>query len=191
MKTRILFTVLFSSFAFISCKQETKVDETSTEVQQEEIKENPATFKVIFEVVAKKDDRFHLYFSEDGTINFPEEGSLWVDVKGNENSQEVVFEFEEDVIPTQLRIDFGTNRDQGQMEIKNFKMKYFDNIFEAKGNLFFDYFGPDVNTVTVDKTTSLITPIVKEGKNYVPPSFYPSEQALSAQIVKLTQTVVK
>lgn len=185
MKTKIFLAGLFLSLTFISCKkEETKQEEVKP---VEKVAENPNAFKVIFEVIAKKDDRFHLYYSEDGTLNFPEDKSLWVDVKGSDKSQEVAFVFPEDIIPSQLRIDFCTNKEQEPLEIKNFKMSYLGKVFEAKGSFFFDYFGPNMNTMTVDKQKAIITPIVKEGQDYAPPSFYPSQEALAAQIKALTQ----
>lgn len=182
----IALSVCALSIAFTSCKNGEK-SEVKTEAPVETVKVDPNSFKAIFEVVAKHDDRFHLYYTEDGSINFSEDKSLWADVKGSDASQNVVFDFPDDIVPTQLRIDFGSNPDQGQMEIKNFKMTYYGKTFEAKDKFFFDYFGSNVNTVTVDKDKAIITPIKKAGTDYVGPSFYPSQEALAAQIKNLVE----
>ena len=62
-------------------------------------------------------------------------------------------------------------------------MKYFNSEFKADGKSFFDYFGPNTETVeVVDKDKVIIKPLVKEGAKYTPPSFFPSEEALKTRI---------
>lgn len=187
MKTKVILTSLFLSLVFVSCKKEEPKNEEAKPVEVVE-KVDPNAFKVIFDVVAKKDDKFHLYYTEDGTINFPEEKSIWVDVKGNPNSQPVVFNFPEDVIPTQLRIDFNTDQQEESIQVKSFKMTYFGKTFEANGVHFFDYFGPNLETVTIlDKENVVFKPLLKEGAKYAPPSFYPSQEALKNRIDEVTK----
>ena len=106
-------------------------------------------------------------------------------VKGSENSQTVVFNLPEEVIPTNLRIDFGHSQDQEAMTINNFKMTYAGKTFEAPGATFFKYFRPNEECTEVDKVKALVIPVKKEGK-YFGPSFYP-EITLGEEIGKLVK----
>ena len=106
MKFKILFLVLFSAFATISCKNET----SDKNQQSQEVQAVPDAFRVTLDVVAKKNDDFCLLYTEDGSINFKD--GVWQAVKGSESSQKVVFTLPQDVKPTQLRIDFGMNKEQ-------------------------------------------------------------------------------
>jgi hypothetical protein len=191
MRTKFMLISLMSiSVLFFSCKDgEAKKSEKQSETTVK--KENPKTFKVILNVIAKKDDSFHLFYSEDGTLNFPEETSIWVNFKGSETPQNIVFELPEDIIPSLLRIDLNSYQQEESIQINGFKMKYYSSEFNVDGKGFFDYFGPNLETVEiVDKNKGIIKPLVKEGQKYSPPSFYPSEEALKTridQVVKGTQ----
>ena len=179
MKTKFL-TSLMIILSLFSCKQETKKQDTNvvnTEVSK--------TFKVTLDVKVNKNDTFHLFYTEDGSINFKEESSVWVELKGSPEYQKVVFNLPENTIPTQMRIDFGINKEQDDIIIKNFKMDYLGKTFEAPGSLFFNYFRPNELVVAIDATTNTIKPIKKEGQAYGP-SFYPQD-ALSDQIKKLVK----
>ncbi|WP_396160471.1 hypothetical protein [Flavobacterium sp.] len=188
MRTKFLLTCLVLTLSFVSCKNEEKKD--GQEVVGEIKKENPKTFKVIFKVLAKKDDSFHLYYSEDGTLNFPEDTSIWVQVKGSSTPQDVVFEIPEDHIPTQLRVDFNSVQKEEELQILNFRMKYFNSEFTAEGKYFFDYFGPNEETIEfVDKDKVIFKPKNVAGKRYAPPSFYPSEVAMKNRIDQVVKAV--
>ena len=111
--TCLVFTTLFS------CKENKETDQNnpqSVEVVKEDF------FKVTLDVVVKKDDNFHLYFTEDGSILFNEEKSVWTQIKGSDKPQTVVFTLSKDVLPTAIRLDlgYGVNPLQSEIEIINF-----------------------------------------------------------------------
>lgn len=192
MKTKFFLSVLLltSTMSIISCKNEEKKAEENpaTEIK----KENPKTFKVILNVIAKKDDSFHLFFSEDGTLNFSEENSVWANFKGSEVAQDLVFEIPEDKLPTLMRIDLNSYQQNESVQINSFKMKYYNSEFKADGKSFFDYFGPNTETVEViDKDKVIFKPLVKEGKKYTPPSFFPSEEALKTRVEQVIKGATK
>lgn len=183
MKTKFFLSVLLltSTMSIISCKNEEKKAEENPAVEVK--KENPNTFKVILNVIAKKDDSFHLFYSEDNTLNFTEENSVWANFKGSDAAQDIVFEIPEDKLPTLMRIDLNSYQQNESVQINSFKMKYFNSEFKADGKGFFDYFGPNTETVeVVDKDKVIIKPLVKEGAKYTPPSFFPSEEALKTRV---------
>lgn len=178
MKLNIAAVCLIA-LTFFSCKQESKP------VTPAEVKETSKTFDVTLDVTATKDDTFHLFYTDDGSINFNEKNSVWVEIRGKETSQQVVFKLPEDVLPTHLRVDFGINKNQENMIINNFKMSYLDKNFEAKGPLFFTYFYPNLECTNIDKDKGIIMP-VKKGNTYSGPMFYP-QIALTEEINKLVK----
>jgi hypothetical protein len=165
MKSNIFAVLLV--FTLFSCKDEKKP--AAVETPKEKASQ---TFDVTLNVTVKKDDSFHLFYTEDETINFDEKQSVWVELKGKETSQDVVFRLPEDVIPTHLRLDFGINKEQEDMTVNNFKMEYMGKKFEAKGPDFFTYFYPNLECTNVDKEKGLVMPI-KKGDAYTGPMFYP------------------
>jgi hypothetical protein len=168
MKARFLISVLFLSVVLTSCKDDKKKTEDNVQ------KDAPAqTFNVSFDLIAKADDNFHLYYTEDNTINFTEEKSIWVPIKGNANEQKITFKLPENVLPTDLRVDFGigVNKQQAEIVLKKFNLEYFGKTFEAKDSLIFNYFYPNKDNTIVDKATSSIKRLSPDQP--AGPSLYP------------------
>ena len=178
MKTKFITSLIVLALLF-SCKKE--VNSTDSEVKVEEVSKD---FKVTLDVNVKKDDSFHLFYTEDGTSNFTEESSVWVEFKGKDESQEVVFNLPKNTIPTQLRLDFGVNKDQEDIILNNFKMEYLGKSYEAPSAKFFTIFIPNDLVCKVDVASATIKPIKEKDKQYFGPSFYPLE-TLSKEIEKL------
>jgi hypothetical protein len=101
-----IFLTLLVFITFVSCKEETKKDETV-----EAPKEKAVGLKVILKAKVLNDDSFQLFFKEDLDINTPfkDENSIWVEFKGSENAQDIVFELPVDIYPMFLRLDTGLN----------------------------------------------------------------------------------
>jgi hypothetical protein len=179
MKTKFLTGILIA-FALFSCNKEAKQKEA-------DVKETPVAevVKVTLDLTFTKDDSFHLFFTEDGTNNFAEENSVWIEVKGSPTSQKVVFTLPEATSPTQLRLDFGLNKEQGDITITNFHIDYFGKTFDAPGAAFFNFFGPNEAITKIDKEKGLIMP-VKDQAQYFGPSFY-SMPALNDELAKMAK----
>lgn len=180
MKLKILSLVIIISLVFFACQSD-KSKDTQKEVAKEKVEKG---YIVSLDVVVKKDDTFSLYYTEDGSIDFTKIEPIWVDVKGQNFSQEVVFKIPEKVTPTQLRIDLGINKNQEEMILKSFKMKHLDKSFEAQGPAFFEYFRPDESKTKADPQTGIVTAVVNKGERQHP-SFYPNEAALGGKIATL------
>ena len=105
MKSKILFIALLS--ILISCKTDKKETEDAVTVETEK---NVDLFKVSFDLVIKKDDNLHLYYTQDGSIVFNEKNSVWLPVTGKESVQKVTFNLPKDVLPTHIRVDFGIGK---------------------------------------------------------------------------------
>lgn len=180
MKARIILSILFVTVFFIGCKDEKSVDKL--EVVNPEVAVDD-TFRVTINAVVKKNDSFSLYYSLDGTTDFTIE-PLWREFKGSEGAQDIVFELPKDVVPTEIRLDFGLTKDQEPIVLNYFKMNYLNNEFKVAGNQFGMYFNPDPTKTIFDYNTATITAVVKDGVRQSP-SFYPHTKPLGDEIKKL------
>lgn len=181
MKTKNIFLSLLVLFVIASCKNST--EKKGSDENNAELKE---TFDVSFNLTIPKDDTFQLYYTQDGTLNFSDDKSVKSVVKGNATAQDVLFKLPADVLPTQIRLDFGDNPEQGNIVVKNMKIKYlsknFDVNFDAK-NLLTHYFYLLDTQVKYDEATSSIIMLKPEGQRYDPQMW--SNQFLSDQMGKL------
>ena len=160
MKKIILAFILL---AFIGCKEEKK----------EEKKVEIPTFNVSFNLILQKDDKIHLYYTQDGTVNFNEDNSSWVDLKGSNTPQTITFKLPQDVFPTNLRVDFGSgvNELQSDVDLKSFTMEYAGKKVLAEGNKIFEFFYiNESNTKRLEGTTILKK---LDKKQAVGPMLYP------------------
>ncbi|MBC7524227.1 MAG: hypothetical protein H7239_07300 [Flavobacterium sp.] len=179
MKIKSILLILFT-VCLLSCKNDNK------ENNKQEVKEVAQNiFKVSINVIAKKNDDFCLLYTEDGSINFTK-GSIWQNLKGSENEQQVVFYLPKDAYPTQLRIDFGVNKEQGDIVLKAIVCEYNGKKKEIRGNDLGLLFRPDETKCTYDSATGLIKAISKNGQKQSP-SFYPQEANLGPELKKLAK----
>lgn len=178
MKERILILLIISIF-ISSCKNEKK------EALEKEAKVDNS-FNVSFDFILKKDDDIHLYYTTDGTLNFNENNSLWLPIKGSENAQTLTFSLPDDVIPTHLRVDFGAgiNEQQSDVDIKSFTMKYYDKKVVANGLAFFDYFYINESNTKKDEGTTVLRRL--DQKQSGGPMVYP-QTLLTDKIKEMTK----
>lgn len=180
MNSKKIFALLLLVITTISCKDEAKKDDNGQQNQEVATPDN--TFKVSLNVVVKKNDNFCLLYTEDGSTNFKE--GIWKEVKAAENGQIVEFSLPKDIIPSQLRLDLGMNKDQEPIVINSFQMNYSNNEFKIPGNQFWIYFNPDLTKTAFDKNTATVSGLVKDGVRQSP-SFYPNTTPLGNEIRKI------
>lgn len=180
MKTIKKITMLFCIVVFLSCKN----DKKTTEIKEIDVPVKVNTFEVVFDLVATQNDNFHLYYTEDGSINFTEEQSLWYPYTGSNSVQEVKFSLPEGIYPTNLRVDFGygANPNQKQIALKKFRVTYSDKSFEVKDSAIFNYFYPNVSNTVLDKANAILTR--QDGNQETAPSIYP-HTSLSDELTKM------
>lgn len=182
MKTKFIIAVLVLLGIFTGCKNEKSLD--SLEVVKSEVAVDDS-FKVTLGVIVKKDDNLSLFYTEDGSIDFKGE-PIWQGVKGNDGVQEVVYTLPEGVFPTQLRMDFGMNKDQEEMVLKSVLLEYKGNKKEFIGANLANFFRADENKCTFNPSTGVIKAVVKDGVRQYP-SLYPHEASLLPEINKLAK----
>lgn len=177
MKASRILIALFLSISFFSCKNE--------ETKKTEEAKVPELYTFTLNATVKQNDDFQLFFKEDNNTETPfeETNSVWSGIKGAEMAQNIVFALPEGVFPTQLRFDFGQNKNQSEIIVNSFKVTYKDKSFNISGKDFFTYFIADENFVKVDKEASKAMPVA--GTTY-DPMFYSSGD-YNAQMVKISQ----
>lgn len=178
MKFKILFLVLLSTIITVSCKNENN----NQKEQSQEAQAIPDAFRVTLDVVAKKNDDFCLLYTEDGSINFKE--GVWQAIKGSNNSQKVVFTLPENVKPTQLRIDFGMNKEQEEIILNSFTMEYIGKSRTIGCPELVAFFRADDSKCSFDHVTGIIKPVLKDGVRQNP-SLYPHESNMMPAIQKI------
>jgi hypothetical protein len=178
IKINFLFFTILSLF-LIGCKDENSVENLEVVTPQNV----ESVFKVSIVTTTKKDDDFCLFYTTDNTIDFKIE-PIWTSIKGQETPQKTVFKLPENVTPTQLRIDFGLNKNQDDIVLKSILLEYKGKKREFTGLEIGNFFRPDDNKCVFDSRTGVLKAIEKDG-NKQNPSLYPHESSLSSEINKL------
>ena len=175
----VLLAVLFL-FALISCKDEKK--ETEATVSTPAAKQN---FNVEIDAITNVKDDFAVYYTEDGTNDFTGTMASWKGILGSGKSEKVTFDLPADVIPTHIRLDFGLNKEQGDIVIENIKMDFYGESFSFKGSEFFTYFiASDQFKTEVDQAKGTLT-ILRGEDGFKTPYFYPTQNLIDA-VAKIT-----
>ena len=181
MKKIVLLSLIFVT-TFVSCKnnevseKESVSTEGSAEVKQDTV------FTITLNATVLKDDSFQVYYKNDEMGKYEEVNSLFTEFKGSDKPQDIVFRLPDGVIPDNIRLDFGTNKEQSEIKINSFKMSYFGKTFETNGSDFFNYLLVETKTATFDKDKATLKPLLVNG-TYDPQAT--SEKALFEQIQKI------
>lgn len=176
MKQFFFSGVLVLLVSLASCKNDKTIETPKAEEDK--------SFNVILDLVVQKDDNFQIYYNEDGSDLYPADKYVDVAVKGKNEPQEIIFKLPEDAAPSSLRFDLGGNKEQKEVKILNFRMKYFDKKFEAKDTLFIYYFGNN-NQVEYIRDKAIAKPKPIEGEPYDP--IFTATESLKTEISKMVK----
>jgi hypothetical protein len=179
MKTKLI-TILLLITTIFGCKDEKSVD--NLEIVKPDVIDN--SFKLSLDVIVKENDDFSLFYTEDGSTDFTKIEPIWISVKGSESSQKVIYSLPEDVIPTQLRLDFGINKNQKDIVLNNVSMNYKGKTKTIGCPNLVSFFRADDSKCTFDHVTGKIVAKIVDGKRQYP-SLYPHETVLQPEIEKL------
>lgn len=179
MKLTQILSITIFALTVIACKNETK------EAAPADSGKLPETFNITFNLTIPKDDTFQLYYTEDNSLNFGDDRSVKSVVKGGTAPQDVLFKLPVDVLPTNIRLDFGENKEQGDVVVNAMKLKYFDKTFEAKANLVKQYFFYNDFQLKYDEATSTVKAVVGKDGVYDPLMF--SAEALKIELSKIVK----
>ncbi len=182
MKSKV-FISIFTIFVLLfvsSCKKENSIEGEVKKPKEDK------SFNVTMNLVVPKDDNFQIYFNEDGTDIFAPEKYVDVQVKGSAMAQDIVFKLPEDVVPTSFRFDLGSNKEQGEVKINNFRMKYFEKEFVAKDTLFIYYFGYN-EQIDYNRKEAIAKPKILSNKVYVYDPIFIGSEMLKTEIKKIVR----
>jgi hypothetical protein len=176
-------TVILLALVLFSCKKEMKTKDSQDNNIKDEVKDD--FFRIGFNLIVKKDDNMHLYYTVDGSINFEEANSVWMPVKGSDEAQDVVFVIPEGVIPSLVRIDFGfgKNEEQSDVDLKSFNLSYLGKNELVTGEEIFKYFTPFEGYTDIKPGTTILQRHAKDQASG--PILYP-QSALSEKINQVT-----
>ncbi len=146
--------------------------------------ETTPNFAMKLDMVMKKNDSIHVYYTTDGTIRFNEGQSFWIKVSGAKKNQTVVLPMPKDTVPTQIRIDFGRNRQQDDVVLNKIEMLYKGKAEEIKGRDIYNYFRVDESYTLLDKNLGLLKR--KEAGQPYGPSLYPNGEMLKQKLAEIT-----
>ena len=176
MKTKYFKLILFLTLSLFSCKNQ---EGNNVDSNLEKQKENINIFKITLNATVQENDSFQVYYKNDDQSKFDEAKSIFIEFKGSNQPQDIVFNLPEDELPSFLRLDFGTNKNQKEITVNSFRVDYLGKSFEVKGKDFFNYFYSN-ELVKVDKENSKVTPLTSKEGNYDP--IFTSELGLKNQI---------
>lgn len=182
MKVKKIVFGLFLALLTVACKGEKE----SKEEDKKDATELAPTYDVSLNMVIPADDTFQLFYTEDGSIVFGDDRSVRSVVKGSDKVQEVIFKLPVDVLPTNIRLDFGDNPEQGNIVIKSMKLSYMNNSYQkvfGPNEEITHYFYPQEAQIKVDNSTSTIELLKPKGQPHDPLMW--SNELLSDEIVKL------
>jgi hypothetical protein len=176
MKNNSLLVLLFCMLSFFGCKKKSSDESIGAS-------HVVSPFKVTLKFIAQQKDAFCLLYTEDGSINFGEQG-IWKGFEGSVNEQTVNFEFPNNVVPTQLRLDLGIKPEQTDITLKSLSLEYNGKKREIVGAEIGTFFKAEGSTCKFDPSTGVVKANVEKGKR-VNPCLYPNELPLKQEIVKL------
>jgi len=184
MKTKSILSVVLIVLFMSACKNTENTDAKKDDVAKVAVKER---FSVEMTVQAQKQDDFTVFYTEDGTNSFDGVKAVWSGVKGGNVEEHLLFDLPEEVIPTNIRVDFGIKKEREDVTLKNMKIEFYGKSLEIKGSDFFTYFlkNEPVMPGVVDAQAGTVTfkrnHESKEGTYY-----YPSPKLLE-EIAKMTK----
>jgi len=145
-----------------------------------------SVFSMTIDAVIEKQDSIHVFYKQDGTINFSDREAFWVSVQGQKRNQEIVVEFPKGVVPNQIRIDFSNNISQLPIVFNKVEFNYLTNSFIAEGKEIYKYFRIDESNTVLNKQLGALTR--KEPPQKAAPSLYPNGYYLAVKLEDLKYT---
>lgn len=181
MKSKSFFLTLLMALFLVSCKgdNQPKTEETP----KEEVKK--FGFVITLNAVVPKNDNFELIYRETEQMPYEEATLVSTAVTGSPEPQNIVFGVAESDVPNFIRLDYGTNKEQGEILIKSLTIDYHGKKFVMNGKEFFNYIMINTTNLKADLEKVSLTPFVSADGGYDPMSY--SEKPLFEEIQKLQQ----
>lgn len=179
MKSKSSFFALVIALFLVSCKGDNQ--QKTEETPKEEAKK--IGFVVTLNAVVPKNDNFELIYRETEQMPYEEATLVSTAVTGSPEPQNIVFGVTENDIPNFIRLDYGTNKEQGEILIKSLKIEHKGKQFIMNGKDFFNYIMINPTNLKANLEKVSLTPVVSADGSYDPMSY--SEKPLYEEIQKL------
>lgn len=183
MKQNILVLAVLMVF-LVSCKNDGS-KETENQKTTPEITVNPNTLKVELDIVIEKDDELILFWKDASISYFDAENTIYAGIKGNANSQKVTFEFEEGIIPNDIRIDVSSKKEQLPIKLNSIKISQQDRVFVVDKYNFEKFFKAN-DFVKFDSETGIIS---FEDKDNMHDPFFTTNVVFGPEFEKVQNTI--
>lgn len=118
LKNPLIFIALLALFA---CKQGSRKDNSDEQTTSNK-EENH--LMVVLEVKVKEDDVFEIYYYESGEKTFSPHKFVDTKINGKDSIQQISFDLPENIVPERLRLDFGKNINQKEINFFGIKLVY-------------------------------------------------------------------
>ncbi|WP_370477427.1 hypothetical protein [Tamlana flava] len=174
-------TSVFILFCLVSCKKTPPSTNNEYRVWLNPDVKLEDVFTVKIRLKVLHNDEFKVYYTQDNTENFNEENTVRTKINGSNEVQLLTFKFPKGTKPTNLRIDFGFNKEQRVFELNNLELSCHDNYFTIPGPTFLDYFKIFDNRLIFDASTAqLYVNKDIDRKQYLPITV--SKESLNAEL---------
>lgn len=182
MKAKILLLSVVL-LIFCSCKK-TIVEKGKTvinpDIKLEDVFSLTLNLKILF------DDELKVYYTEDNSYNFNEEMTVRAKIRGIDSKQDIVFKFPNNIHPTNIRIDFGYNKNQRIIKLDTFYLGYNDDKLSIPPSSLLKYFNLIEDQLNYNTQTYDLEFIQDSSRdNYLPIIW--SNDSLSSLIKKIRQ----
>ena len=174
MKLKSLVAAAVVLVLFSACKKEN--DEGEAKTEPTEVFEPNFIIEVEAKVSARDD--FAAYYTEDKSSNFDGSKAVWTGIDAGDKFQTIKLNLPQEIVPTNIRLDFGINKDQQNISVKEITMSYQGMSFAIEGNKFFEYFLDTKEFPAVVDPIKGTLEIKYEVGKFKTPYFYPTEKLL-------------
>lgn len=154
MKVKNIYKSIFALslvIAVVSCKHDPSSNITmiSSSLNPNEKLEN--TFEVHLNAKINLNDEFRIYYTTQKDPNFSENQVVRTKVFGFEEYQTIVYKLPKDDYPTNLRFDFGFNKNQKPLQLNNLTLLMHKKQITISGSELTDYFSLMEGSIEYDK----------------------------------------
>ena len=176
MKFNILVLAAAILFLFSSCKKDVKEPEAQDKSSTTEVFEPNFIVEIVAKVSAMDD--FAAYYTEDSSSNYEGSKAVWTGIDATDKFQTIKLNLPQEIVPTNIRLDFGLNKNQQKISIKEITMLYQGISFKIAGDKFFEYFLDTKEFPAIADPTNGTLEITYKAGTFKTPYFYPTEKLL-------------
>ena len=153
-----------------SCKEEKKGSEINHNIDQENKKvDEKGYFSLHINAIVEHNEKFTLFYLDVDQENITKENSVSLNVEGNAEPQDLVFQLTNDILPTRLILRFGNEAKTQKIYFNNTELSYHNSKINIEKENFFQFFNPNK---FIDYKRDELLAITKEVEGNYNPAFF-------------------